>query len=200
MGEEPSLWTGFKLSFHFSFDFSEGNLFELLSLRRLQTLQYIHLHNYAVSWKTILQSLEIISDSQPPIKSLSMEVPLGSLETFDQDKAASLAEALVKFEKFEVFEGDESLLMRADGSVLLKALTAASTRGDSKLKVVTFQVGPSKFNSEDLAEARERFAVNIDEDTRSYHDSHDDYDYYLENQHDSDPYDKYDYDNFGHLI
>ena len=70
----------------------------------------------------------------------------------------------------------------------------------SNFKVVTFQVGPSKFNSEDLAEARERFAVYLGEDTRSYYDSHDDFDYELENHHESDPYDEYDYDNFGRLI
>ena len=82
LGEEPSLWTGFKLHFTFHPDCNrEEILFELLSLRRLQTLQYIHLYVFMSSWKTILQSLEIISDSQPPIKSLSMDVPLASLET-----------------------------------------------------------------------------------------------------------------------
>ena len=143
------------------FSSEHGNLLELLSLRRLQALQHIHLYGFAVYWETSLQSLEIILYSQPPIKSLSMEVHLGSGEKFDPDKAASLAEALVKFERFELFEGGEEL----DESLLLRALTAASTRDDSKLKVVTFHVGPSKFNYEALAQARGRFAVNLGEDT-----------------------------------
>ena len=94
---------------------------------------------------------------------MAMFVPLTSLKPFDQNNVASLAEALVKFEKFEMCEGMFEGSIKE--SVLLRALTAASTRDDSKLKVVTFHVGPSKFNYEALAQARGRFAVNLGEDT-----------------------------------
>ena len=85
-----------------------------------------------------------------------------------------MAEAFTKFEEVEC-----SCLCK-DETLLLGALTSASNRADSKLKVISFQARSSKFNSKDLAEARRRFAVNLleDPDRDPDHFANPDPDYY----------------------
>ena len=127
----------------------------------------------------------------------------------DEDDAADLAGALVKFEEVDF---SAEVLRFGGESLLLGALIPASETAGSKLKKLTIQARTSWFTEKDfkaLEEARERFAVNLvevpDPDPEDYDYDHsgpddydsDDYDY---DHQDSDPYDEYDYDDFGRLI
>ena len=172
MGEGPNFWTLFKLSFNIH-KLSEEKLVEVLSLRRLATLQNINLSGWGFIYWQLPQHLKIISDCHPLIRSLSIG-PQMILKFCNKEEAAKLAEALIKFEEVEC-----SCLCK-DETLLLGALTSASNRADSKLKVISFQARSSKFNSEALAEARRRFAVNLleDPDRDSDHFANPDPDYY----------------------
>ena len=142
---------------------------EILSLKRLQSLEHYHLKLYLVNTTfniyTCAHQLRIIL-SHPSIRKLS----LNTLLPLDNEAHAKLAPELVKFEEVHLSEDGGPV----DNSVsLLRSLTSASAGGDSKLKKL-FIAGDGDTNAKVLAEARERFAVDID--------SYDviDYDYYGE--------------------
>ena len=137
----------------------------------METLQKISVSGWGFMHWQLPQHLKVISDGHPSIRSLSIG-PQMILKLHSKEEAAKLTEALIKFEEVEC-----SCLCE-DETLLLEALTSASDKADSKLKVISFQAKSSKFNSEALLDARRRFAVNLLEDTDTDSDSDPDPDHF----------------------
>ena len=172
---------------------------EILSLKRLQSLEHYHLKLYLVNTTfniyTCAHQLRIIL-SHPSIRKLS----LNTLLPLDNEAHAKLAPELVKFEEVHLSEDGGPV----DNSVsLLRSLTSASARGGSKLKklVICLSDVVEKANPEIVTEARERFAVDIVTVTMiSLIERDSDNDYYSDDDYSDNDYSDDDYsddDNSG---
>ena len=149
----------------------------VLSLRRLQSLECFHLNLHCGDSNDIARQLQIIL-SHPSIRKLSLVIPLPPT-ALRKEEYAKLAAELVKFEEVDLCWNDPG----GSSLSLLRSLTSASAGGDSKLKKL-FIAGDGDTNAKVLAEARERFAVDIDvyydHDSDTYYDDANQVEYYEE--------------------
>ena len=157
---------------------------DVLSVRRLQSLEYLHLNLkglYCSNGEGTVDEAAIVDEAayhlqmilnHPSIKKLSLAMSL------KKGVDTKLAAALVKFEDVDLTECTQEIYYGAYGRcddpilpLLLRSLIPASAEGDSKLKKLSLAAYDDNVykisgideeaNAKDLAEAREHFAVNI---------------------------------------
>ena len=143
IGEAPGLWTNFKLNLKHSFD---QRTFRVLSLERLQSLECLTANAY---WYDCLQILQRIVAEHSSIRRLSVEGDWASDRLDTENAVANIAKTLVKFVEVDLTECSFPTKYRWDirgeliqnvpdrTTALLKATLAASSREDSKLKILT---------------------------------------------------------------
>ena len=158
-------------------------------------MECFHLNLHCGDSNDIARQLQIIL-SHPSIRKLSLVIPLPPT-ALRKEEYAKLAAELVKFEEVDLCWNDPG----GSSLSLLRSLTSASTGGDSKLKKL-FIAGDGDTHAKVLAEARERFAVDIVTVTMISlieRDSDNDYsdDDYSDNDYSDDDYS--DDDNSGEL-
>ena len=167
LGEDPCLWAKFKLGLmmyrtsappdHPNSDPPPPLCLpqDVLSLRRLQSLEYFHLNNRPVGWNEIILN-------HPSIRKLSLAMPIA--RSLSEDEYANLAAVLVKFEEVDLTGGTGVSYLGLAKKVLpliLKSLVSASALADSKLKKLSISDVDENANAAVLAEARKIFAVKI---------------------------------------
>ena len=105
--------------------------------------------------------------NHPSIRKLSLKTSFRGSPS--EKEAAKLADILVKFYELDLTEYCENVKTRRNPSSLklLKSMISASAGGSSKLKKLSLSNFDETLHSEVLGEARERFAVDIVDDTSS---------------------------------
>ena len=145
-GEEPSLWSKCRLwhrhpeQYRRYRSYDKLELHELLTLRRFQALEFLHLDCSLEGLSISIDLLQSVLTHGPALKKLTLE--FGGWEQLEYlcDSADQVASILVKFEELDLSE-DEDLEVaftytraaRAVMGGLLKALTEEG----AKLKVLT---------------------------------------------------------------
>jgi len=171
MGEDPCLWAKFKLQIPLALPCPCHGLQDVLSLGRLQSLEYFHLK---MDLDKVTHHVQIIL-SHPSIRKLSLmmlSIKVAWFEMSEEEKA-KLAALLVKFEEVDLTESP-CFHWRPNALGLLRSLIPASAVGDSKLKKLSISYVDEEENSEVLAQARERFVVIIMPRQAGYDDDDDD--------------------------
>ena len=147
-GEHPSLWGKLQLYFEGPRDPEEGELHQLLTLRRFQSLQSLHL----CCWDQTLHLLQTVLDCCPNLRKLALAFEFIPIT---DDELTGVAELLVKFEEVDLSEG---FILKGKERVkeyLRAILTALKPGESSKLKMLRLHGSKSKLAA-DLVEARER--------------------------------------------
>ena len=154
MGEHPRLWA--KLKLHFEEEDEEGKdregkplLHQVLSLRRLQSLESLSLCSWGQNHSNLLQT---VADYCPNLRRLAVDFDMLELIRH-KARLAEVAGSLVKFEQIDLTSGLVLLHSRAAKAILMAILKVLPGE-DSKLKVLILN-GDEKLHSAALAEARE---------------------------------------------
>ena len=142
-------------------------LVKVLTMPRLRSLEHLTLDFFFMSqifWQECLYFLQVVSDFAPSVKRVSWRergITVTSNPTPVDELAQQLVAKLAKFEEVHFsspfYEDNFGNLMIP---AILRALAAASSGEDSKLKVLTLDGEDSDYSAE-LGEARKKLSVNI---------------------------------------
>ena len=142
MGEEPSLWAKFRL-WHYHVPNSpfreeyEPELHEVLTLRRFQALEFLHIASSKERLSISIDLLEYVLIQCPVLRKLKLEFGAWE-ECLKFEEIDQVALILVKFEELDLSE-DEDIAFTHVGlaPAVMRALLKALPEEGSKLKVLT---------------------------------------------------------------
>ena len=149
------MWAKLKLHFEEEDDEEEEDregkplLHQVLSLRRLQSLESLSLCSWGQNPSNLLQT---VADYCPNLRRLAVDFDMLELIRH-KARLAEVAGSLVKFEQIDLTSGLVLLHSRAAKAILMAILKVLPGE-DSKLKVLILN-GDEKLHSAALAEARE---------------------------------------------